>query len=116
MDNLVNNIIDNAAHHGFVDKDRNDYIINVRIGYDIKREMYRIDFSNNGNPLPTGVTKERYALRGEKAGATGKTGIGGYRINNIIQHYGGCLELYNDPSNQFPVTISIYLPIFKDNE
>lgn len=116
MDNLVSNIIENAVHHGFTDKSRNDYVINILIGYDSKREMLRIDFSNNGKPLPDGLTTERYALRGEKAGATGKTGIGGYRVSSIVKHYGGEVELYSDPYNTYPVTISIYLPIFRDDE
>ena len=116
MDSIVNNIIDKAIHHGFVDKERDDYIIYVKISYVSKRDMYRIDFTNNGNPLPEGLTMERYALRGEKAGATGRTGMGGYRINNILRHYGGSLELSNDPSSQFPVTVSIYLPIFRNDE
>ena len=81
-----------------------------------KRDRYRNDYTKNGDPLPEELTMERYALRGEKAGATVRTGMGGYRINNILRHYGGSLELSNDPSSQFPVTVSIYLPIFRNDE
>ena len=63
---------------------------------------------NNGTPLPDGMTKERYGLKGERAGITGGTGAGGFIVKSIVNHYGGDYDVfYNDGMT----TIRIYLPI-----
>jgi signal transduction histidine kinase len=109
---LVENIIENAQKHGFVDPDRNDYSLYIYLSVDMERNMYQIDFRNNGTPLPEGMTKERFGTRGEKAGITGGTGCGGYIIKNIVTHYGGDYEVFNDNGI---TDIRIYLPI-ADND
>ena len=107
---LVTNIIDNARNHGFTDNTRTDYYIGIDLSYDVEREMYQIDFSNNGNPLPNGMTKERYGIRGEKAGEHGGTGNGGYIIKSIVSHYGGDFDVLTKDGITI---IRIYLPISK---
>ncbi len=107
---LVTNIIDNARNHGFTDNTRTDYYIGIDLSYDAEREMYQIDFSNNGNPLPNGMTKERYGIRGEKAGEHGGTGNGGYIIKSIVSHYGGDFDVLTKDGITI---IRIYLPISK---
>lgn len=104
---LVTNIIDNARNHGFTDGTRTDYYIGIDLSYNLDREMYQIDFSNNGNPLPVGMTKERFGIRGEKAGKYGRTGNGGYIIKAIVSHYGGDFNIF---SKDGITTIRIYLP------
>jgi sensor histidine kinase regulating citrate/malate metabolism len=69
--------------------------------------MYRIDFRNNGNPLPEGLTKENYGEYKKYGGLTGKSGIGGYEVAENIKHYGGDFALIQD--NDW-VVISIFLP------
>lgn len=103
---LVDNIILNASRHGF-DKKRNDYFISINVKTDVDRDMYQIDFCNNGNPLPIGMNKERYGLKGEKAGINAGTGRGGYIVKSIVEHYGGDYDVF---SNGDITTIRIYLP------
>lgn len=105
---LVNNILDNARKHGFTDSERNDYEVNVKLSIDTKRNMFQIDFRNNGNPLPDGMDKMRYGLLGEKAGKTSGTGIGGNYVKKFVEHYGGDYDVFMD--NGW-VVIRIYLPI-----
>ena len=105
---LVTNIIENARKHGFTDNTRTDYYIGIDLTLDSEREMYQIDFSNNGNPLPKGMDKERYGIRGVKAGATGENGNGGYIIKSIVTHYGGDYDVF---TKNGITTIRIYLPI-----
>ena len=107
---LVTNIIDNARNHGFTDNTRTDYYIGIDLSYDAEREMYQIDFSNNGNPLPNGMTKERYGIRGEKAGEHGGTGNGGYIIKSIVSHYGGDFDVLTKDGITI---IRIFLPTNK---
>ena len=91
---LVTNIIENARRHGFIDKARQDYYIGIELSYNSERGMYQIDFSNNGNPLPEGMTKSRYGIRGEKAGLTAGSGSGGYIVKSIVNNYGGDYDIF----------------------
>lgn len=105
---MVTNIIENARRHAFIDPSRDDYYIGIDLSFDNKTGMYQIDFSNNGNPLPEGMTKERYGIRGEKVGVTAGTGSGGYIIKSIVNHYGGDYDVFTKDGI---TTIRIYLPI-----
>lgn len=110
FDRMVQNIIENAHKHGFTDSTRTDYKIWINLTIDEKREMFQIDFVNNGTPLPEGMTKARYGIRGEKAGQTGGTGSGGYIVKSIVTHYGGDYDVFYNEENQL-TTVRIYLPI-----
>lgn len=105
---IVENIIENARKHGFTDTKRTDYYIGIDLTMDSKRDMYQIDFSNNGNPLPEGMDKNRFGVRGEKAGLTGESGNGGYIIKSIVSHYGGDYDIFTEKGI---TTIRIFLPI-----
>ena len=108
LDRIVNNIIENARRHGGLsDGRKSDYYISINVKIDYQRDMYQIDFSNNGKPLPKGMTKERYGLKGEKAGPNAGTGSGGYIVKSIVEHYGGDFDLF---STDGITTIRIYLP------
>lgn len=105
---MVDNIIENARKHGFTDHTRTDYYIGIDLSINAERNMYQIDFFNNGTPLPDGMTKARYGLKGEKAGLTGGTGSGGYIVKSIVSHYGGDYDVF---CKDGITTIRIYLPI-----
>lgn len=91
---LVNNILDNARKHGFTDHERSDYEVDVKLSINTETQMFQIDFRNNGNPLPEGMDKTRYGIKGEKAGATGGTGIGGSFVKKCVEHYGGDYNIF----------------------
>lgn len=105
---MVDNIIENARKHGFTDHTRTDYYMGIDLSINTERNMYQIDFYNNGTPLPDGITKARYGLKGEKAGQTGGTGSGGYIVRSIVSHYGGDYDVICEDGI---TTIRIYLPI-----
>jgi len=110
FDRMVQNILENARKHGFTDSTRSNYMIWIMISVDEKRNMYVIDFNNNGTPLPEGMTKERYGIKGEKAGLNGGTGSGGYIVRSIVTHYGGDYDVFYNDENQL-TTVRVYLPI-----
>ena len=91
---MINNIIDNARKHGFTDTSRKDYIVKVRLSINVAKNMFQIDFCNNGNPLPEGMNKMRYGIKGEKAGKTAGTGIGGNYVKSFVEHYGGDYDIF----------------------
>ena len=117
LQRLFDNIINNAIQHGFTDPERHDYNITTCLSIDPKREMFQIDVINNGNPLPEGLNKLRYGLKGEKAGATAGTGEGGYIVRSIVEHYKGDFDLFSiETGNSTLTTIRILLPIYRADE
>ena len=108
MQRLVSNIIDNARKHGFADPSRKDYEVKVRLSIDAQKNMFQIDFCNNGTPLPEGMNKVRYGIKGEKAGKTAGTGIGGNYVKSFVDHYGGDYDVFMEDGW---TVIRINLPI-----
>lgn len=118
LQRLCDNIFGNAVKHGFTDPTRKDYSIWVKLTVDEERDMFQIDFTNNGTPFPMGLDKIRYGLRGEKGGITAGTGEGGYVVRSIVEHYGGDYDLLTQKDqDSIWSTVRIYLPIYRnDNE
>lgn len=112
FERMVKNIIENAREHGFTNPEENSYELEINLSYDSKREMFQIDFINNGNALPTGLDKLRYGLLGEKAGATGGSGRGGHIVKSIVTHYNGDYDVFMDDDN---TVIRVLLPISKQD-
>ena len=113
---IVRNILENAKKHGFDDfsgLEHKDCKIEIVLKWDEEREMYRIDFRNNGNPLPDGLSKDSYGENRKYAGKTGGTGIGGYEVAENVKHYDGDYSISQDGGW---VVVSIYLPKSKKYE
>ena len=105
---IVGNIISNAQKHGFIDSSRQDYEVKIVLSFNSEKGMYQIDFRNNGQPLPEGLNKMRYGIKGEKAGQTAGTGLGGSVVKSIVEHYKGDYDVFMD--GEWTV-IRVYLPI-----
>ena len=107
---IVRNILENAKKHGFddfTDVNCKDCVIEIALNWDKERQMYRIDFRNNGNPLPEGLTKASYGENRKYAGKTGGTGIGGYEVAENVRYYNGDYAISQDGDW---IVVSIYLP------
>ena len=117
LQRLCDNIFGNAVKHGFTDPTRKDYSIWVKLTVDEERDMFQIDFTNNGTPFPKGLDKIRYGLRGEKGGITAGTGEDGYIVRSIVEHYGGDYDLLTQKDqNSIWSTVRIYLPIYRNDK
>ena len=110
LQRLISNIVDNARKHGFTDSNRKDYEMKVSLSIDSESNSFQIDFKNNGNPLPEGMNKMRYGIKGEKAGKTAGTGIGGSYVKKFVEHYGGDYDVFMEGDW---TVIRIVLPIKK---
>jgi type I restriction enzyme M protein len=113
---LVNNVVSNALIHGYDGNYNLAKSMIIVLRYTEEKRMVQFEFRNNGKPFPKGMTKERYITRGEKAGLSGNTGLGGYIINQIATHFGGNLEIKGDETSDYPVSIIINLPIINQDE
>ena len=106
---IVENIISNARKHGFTEPERTDYQIKVFVNYDSDRNMMKISFCNNGNPLPEGLTKEKYSSMAESIGPNAGEGRGGNMVAVNLRHFGGDFEIFNDEERN--VVVNIFIPI-----
>lgn len=108
---LVQNIVDNAIHRGFIHNGR-EYALNITLSVD--GHFFVIDFSNNGEPLPDGMDKVRYGTKGTKGVDSDGSGTGGYIVKSITHHYGGDYDL---SSTQFAgmnfTNVIVKLPIYR---
>ena len=108
LQRVISNILTNAQKHGFLDPNRKDYEVNIRLEFNVEKGMYQVDFRNNGTPLPEGLNKMRYGIKGEKAGKTAGTGLGGSVVKSIVEHYKGDYDVFMDGDW---TVIRVYLPI-----
>ena len=120
VEQIVNNIWENANKHGFIDSERSYQFVYrfAQKSFEDKEGFYiEISFANNGKPFPKGMgTLKRFITQGEKAGETGNTGEGGARIYEIVKHFKGELEVYDEPSTDFPIEFKIFFPLIIENE
>ncbi len=112
---MLDTIIDNARRHGFADDESYKNIF-MQLFVDASCKYFIVDIFNNGKPLPCGMNKELYGLKGEKAGENAHTGLGGYRVKSIVEHYGGDYnieDVYDEEGLHAGVSVKLYLPIAK---
>lgn len=108
---LVQNIVSNAIKRGFV-KDYENYNLNITLSVD--KDFFVIDFCNNGEPFPEGMDKIRYATKGTKGVDSDGSGIGGYIVKSITQHYGGDFDIFSSKfADMNQTNIIVKLPIYR---
>lgn len=105
---IMRNIVDNAVRHGFVDKTKGDYTIEVSITQDGNGNCV-LCIKNNGAPMSE-LARDNYFKRGGIAGNTGHSGIGGADVKDTVNAMGGEVTLPID-ENGWAVCIRISLPI-----
>jgi type I restriction enzyme M protein len=99
FEEVYNNLLENAMNHGFLDE-KKKYIFRVSIVY-IDGSL-ELNFENNGKPFPKGIS-EKIDIKGAKAGKTGGTGIGLWKVAEIAKHFDCTLEVLDEPESEFPV-------------
>ena len=111
---LATTIIENAVTHAFTDEGE-EYKVLITLSYNAKMDVFTIDFKNNGNPMPQGMDKFRYGLKGEKGAKSHGTGLGGYRVKSITRHYNGDYDVFCNRI-QNTTTIRVMFPKYNSHE
>lgn len=108
---VFDNIIANATKWGFTEAIRRDYTIRIEVfdGYIENRQAVRICVSNNGTPIHPSVDRKRFFDWGYGSG----TGIGTWQLKDIVEHYGGTIQLneYPEDISGFQTEYEIVLPL-----
>jgi type I restriction enzyme M protein len=111
---LATTIIENAVSHAFIGESK-DYKVLITLSYNAIKDVFTIDFKNNGNPMPQGMDKFRYGLKGEKGAKSHGTGLGGYRVKSITRHYDGDYDVFCNRI-QNTTTIRVIFPKYNAHE
>lgn len=113
LSTLISTIVENAIQHGFIKKDISYHML-INVSVDKDTDCYIIDLKNDGEPMPLGITKYIYGLRGEKSANSKGSGLGGYRVKSIVRHYGGDYDVICRRNLQTSTTtIRVLLPIYR---
>ena len=111
---LATTIIENAVTHAFTGESK-DYKVLISFSYNANKDVFTIDFKNDGNPMPQGMDKFRYGLKGEKGAKSHGTGLGGYRVKSITRHYNGDYDVFCNRI-QNTTTIRVMFPKYTSHE
>ena len=111
---LATTIIENAVTHAFTGEGE-EYKVLISLSYNANMDVFTIDFKNNGNPMPQGMDKFRYGLKGEKGAKSHGTGLGGYRVKSITRHYNGDYDVFCNRI-QNTTTIRVMFPKYNSHE
>ena len=103
---IFDNIISNAACHGFEGRENNLNIIKIELFSE--GENHVITISNNGNPLHKQIShKDVFTYNKSSKNGNSHFGIGGYEIKKLMNEFGGDAEILSDSQSEFPVTYKL---------
>lgn len=103
LEHIFDNIVANAAAHGFTDESRTDY--KIRFSWEKQGMDVLINIENNGTPISNVINSEDILKSGfsTRLNQDGHAGSGGYEIASIMRDYHGDVEVVSCPNSEFPV-------------
>lgn len=107
---MLDSILNNAVRHGFHKRKKDGNQVLIRLSeVAFKNTPYLVlSISNNGEAISDGFTIQDYVSRGRYTASTGRTGLGGYHVFQIVKGHNGYLRL--DSNKQWNVVVEILLP------
>ncbi len=108
---MLDSILNNAVRHGFHKRKDigNQVLIHLsEVAYEDSPYLL-LSIANNGEAMSAGFSIEDYVSRGRYTASTGRTGLGGYHVYQIVKGHNGYLRL--DSNKQWNVIVEVLLPI-----
>ncbi|MCK6610965.1 MAG: N-6 DNA methylase [Bacteroidia bacterium] len=119
LDDLFNNLIDNAVKHAFSPEKSNRFeIFLMKLSGFGEIDSITILFSNTGTPFPKDFTFNDFIRKGSRVGSNAGDGFGGWYINEIIKKFNGYFDIINEqesdglPGTDLATSFEISFPIF----
>jgi signal transduction histidine kinase len=113
---MLDAILSNAVRHGFMkDKthtEHNRVDINLLAVSYMDKPYLQMRVVNNGEPMKDGFTIKDYTSRGRFSAQTGRSGLGGYHVYQVVKGHNGFL--YLDSNNVWNMVVEILLPLCSD--
>lgn len=116
---VFDNILTNAHKYGFANRDKKEYDNRVGIYFSIdttdSQPSVLIQIMNNGIPLVCNLEPEKIFAWGVGSGAG--TGLGGWHIKRLVEHFGGTVKVCqyspdaNDYTADYTLGYEISLPL-----
>lgn len=114
---MLDSILSNAVRHGFKkDKRHTEHNVVSVVLSEVQfkdKPFVCISVANNGDMMPDGFDVRDYISRGRYSSSTGRSGLGGYHVYQIVKGHGGYLRL--DSNKQWNVKVEVLLPIESAN-
>lgn len=110
---MFDSILSNAVRHGF--HKRKDYTINNQVEFSLSIVSYQnkpyalISIANNGDAIPSNFSIDDYITKRRYSHSTGRSGLGGYHVHQIVKGHSGFL--YLDSNKIWNVVVEVLLPI-----
>ena len=110
---MFDSILGNAARHGF--HKRKDYTSDNEVEISLSLREYNgkpyvlIEIANNGDPMPEDFTMQDYITKGRFDAESGRSGLGGYHVYQIVKGHKGYLFL--DSNKVWNMIVEILLPV-----
>ena len=110
---MLDSVLNNAIRHGF--HKRKDYTSDNKVNFAFLLEKYKnepylvIRIANNGDPMSDDFTIEDYIARGRYTATTGRSGLGGYHVYQVVKGHKGYLAL--DSNKVWNVIVDILIPV-----
>ena len=108
---MFDSILTNVERHGFKKHKNEENQVEVSVSLEKYKEKpyVVIRVANNGIPFKNGFTMEDYITRGRYSANTGRSGLGGYHVYQIVKGHNGFL--YLDSNKIWNVIVEVLLPI-----
>ena len=115
---MLDAILSNAIRHGF--KKNRHHTPDNQVVISIKEEKYNecayvvLRIANNGDPMDDDYTIQDYVTKGRYSSSTGRSGLGGYHVYQIVKGHHG--YLYLDSNKDWNTIVEILIPSIDNNE
>lgn len=115
---MLDSILSNAVYHGFHKK--NDHTANNTVEISWEKVEYQatsylcLKVANNGDAMKEGFGIEDYISKGRFSSSTGRSGLGGNHVYQVVKGHNGYFFL--DSNKQWNVVVEILLPITESSE